>query len=365
LTRTSPTLTPTRASFHRRTARMTVHAQPVMSPSHSARVAKAMALTDSALCKRYRSSYETSSSSSLALPVRKRYRGTFELILDTNSEEDKIGEEDTDEDEGHGLDDEGHGLDDEGHVLDDEGHGLDDEGRSVESDGLGLEVSEEEIVPEGQSSRSVPKPERPERVSILRQPTLTTWIDPEDGIAYINIPAYPPPAPPAQTPPSPEWSSGSLPISPIPSAVPSPISSPMISLIVPSPIASLVATPTATIPVDEDQFIDIGAQLELFRGILQDHTQRLDAMSPTLFAGINREVRQLYTRSEVVRDEIFSKRYRFRSLELEQERNALTFGALWRPVLALEAWAVHVDTRMADMSRAGYDDHRLVHDMLV
>nr|GFA08926.1 hypothetical protein [Tanacetum cinerariifolium] len=115
LTRTSPTLTPTHASFHRRTARMTVRAQPIMSLGHSARVAEAMALSDSALCKRYRSSYETSSSSStLALLARKRYRGTFELILNTDSEDDEIGEEDTDEDEGHGLDDEGHGLDDEG-----------------------------------------------------------------------------------------------------------------------------------------------------------------------------------------------------------------------------------------------------------
>ncbi|GJU78223.1 hypothetical protein Tco_1275293 [Tanacetum coccineum] len=322
LTRTSPTPTPTHASFHCRTARMTVHAQPVMSPSHSARVAVVMALSDSALRKRYRSSYETSSSSlSSAIPVWKRYRGTSELILDTDSEEDEIGEEDTDEDEGHGLDDEGHGLDDEGHglddeghKLDDEGHGLDDEGCSVESDGLSLEGEEEEAVPEGQQravlvagatasaplglgyealrrqelaveddqvystfeigqgSRSVPEPERPERVSALRQPTLTTWIDPEDGIAYIDIPAYPPPAPPTQTPPSPEWSSGLLPVSPAPSAVPSPISSPMISLTVSSPIASPVATPTATILVDEDQFIEIGAQLELFRGILQDHT---------------------------------------------------------------------------------------------
>ncbi|GJW14792.1 hypothetical protein Tco_0018925 [Tanacetum coccineum] len=56
---------------------------------------------------------------------------------------------------------------------------------------------------------------------------------------------------------------------------------------------------------------------------------------------------------------------RFRSLELEQERTAVMFRALWRPVLALEAWAGHVDTRMADMSLAGYDDHRLIHDMLV
>nr|GFB49943.1 hypothetical protein [Tanacetum cinerariifolium] len=43
----------------------------------------------------------------------------------------------------------------------------------------------------------------------------------------------------------------------------------------------------------------------------------------------------------------------------------MPFKALWRPVLALEAWVGHVDTRMADMSRAGYDDHRLVYDMLL
>ncbi|GJV15638.1 hypothetical protein Tco_1360961 [Tanacetum coccineum] len=66
-------------------------------------------------------------------------------------------------------------------------------------------------------------------------------------------------------------------------------------------------------------------------------------MPPTLFADIDKDVRELYTRSGVVRDEIFSQ----------------------RPVLALEAHAGHVDTRMADMSRAGYDDHRRVHDMLV
>nr|GFB49942.1 hypothetical protein [Tanacetum cinerariifolium] len=47
------------------------------------------------------------------------------------------------------------------------------------------------------------------------------------------------------------------------------------------------------------------------------------------------------------------------------ERTAMPFRALWRPVLALEAWAGHVDTRMADMSRAGYDDHKLVYDMLL
>ncbi|GJW02588.1 hypothetical protein Tco_1561444 [Tanacetum coccineum] len=102
--------------------------------------------------------------------------------------------------------------------LDDESHGLDDEGNSVESDGLGLE-REEAAVPEGQqravpvvrTTASTPLGLGLERVLTLRQPTLTTWIDLEDGITYIDILAYPPPAPPAQTPPSLECSPGSLP----------------------------------------------------------------------------------------------------------------------------------------------------------
>ncbi|GJQ89979.1 hypothetical protein Tco_0001118 [Tanacetum coccineum] len=36
-------------------------------------------------------------------------------------------------------------------------------------------------------------------------------------------------------------------------------------------------------------------------------------------------------RSGAVRDEILSKRHRFRSLEYEQERVIVTFGAIWRP----------------------------------
>ncbi|GKF91627.1 hypothetical protein Tco_0275328 [Tanacetum coccineum] len=69
-------------------------------------------------------------------------------------------------------------------------------------------------------------------------------------------------------------------------------------------------------------------------------------LPPTLVADIFRDVRELYTRSGAVRDEIFSQ----------------SFG---RPVLALEAWAGRVDTRLADMSRDRYDDHRVIHDMLV
>ncbi|GJV85605.1 hypothetical protein Tco_1525503 [Tanacetum coccineum] len=120
---------------------------------------------------------------------------------------------------------------------------------------------------------------------------------PKDGRVYTEILTDSPTVAPIQTPPSPEWSSGSLPISP---------SSP----VVPSPIASPVATPIATISVDEDKFLEVGAQLELHESILHDHNQRLDALPPTLFADIDRDVRELYTRSRAVRDGIFSQRHR-------------------------------------------------------
>ncbi|GJR01075.1 hypothetical protein Tco_0524059 [Tanacetum coccineum] len=64
-------------------------------------------------------------------------------------------------------------------------------------------------------------------------------VDPKDGRVYTDIPTYVPPVAPVQTPLSPEWSSGSLPVS---------LSSP----VVPSPIALPVATPTTTISVDEN-----------------------------------------------------------------------------------------------------------------
>ncbi|GJX56703.1 hypothetical protein Tco_0286600 [Tanacetum coccineum] len=148
-----------------------------------------------------------------------------------------------------------------------------------------------------------PESEIPDRVSAFRQPTVTTWTDPEDDMNYIDIPDYPPPAPPVQTLPLPEWTSGSLPISPSHSNIPSPISSPM-------------------------------------------------ELSPALFKRYDRNIRELFTRSRAVRKEIFSQRYRFRSLEYEQERVAVTFGAIWRPLLALEAWAGQTDTQRAAMWHA-------------
>ncbi|GJW62670.1 hypothetical protein Tco_0112005 [Tanacetum coccineum] len=220
---TPPVLVP----ILRRTARMAVRVPPAMSSGLSASIAEVAAMSESVFCKRLRSSYESSPSvSPLDLPSWKCYRGTSELVEDSEEDDDEEDEEikesidsdsvsenagdegptAEDEDpaagdkgltvkvEGLGMDDESYGLDDESHGMDDEGRGLDDKGHSVKSDGLSLE-EEEEVVSRlalekdhvystfevRHGSGSAPTSERPERVSVLRQPTLTTWIDPEDG----------------------------------------------------------------------------------------------------------------------------------------------------------------------------------------
>nr|GEW43459.1 hypothetical protein [Tanacetum cinerariifolium] len=345
-THTTPVLVP----ILRRTTHMVVCVLPVMSPGLSVVIAEVAAMPDSAFHKRFRSSYD--SLPSPTLPVRKRYRGTYELILGTDSEEidessdsDSKSKDTEDEgptaededpavrdkglvarvegpdvdDESYGLDDESYGLDYESHGVDDEICGLDNEGYGIKSDGLGL--GEEEVVPEGQQQAA---------------PVVRTTVSTPLGLGYGALRrrelaleedrmystfevgqcsgSTPEPGRSERTPPSPDWTPGSFSISSSLSVIPSPVSSPTISLTVPSPIPSPMPTSTSSIPVDEDQFIE---------------------------------------------------RYRFRSLEHEQERTAVTFRALWRPALALEAWAGRVDTRMTDMSRVGYDDHRLVHDMLL
>ncbi|GKE87304.1 hypothetical protein Tco_1564779 [Tanacetum coccineum] len=248
-----------------------------MSSSLSASMAEVEAISESALRKRFRSSCESSPFVSPPdLPLRKRYRGTSELVEDSeedDNEEDEEVEESMDsdsmsedvEDEGPtvedddpavedvgltagveslGMDDEGYGLDNEGHGGDDKSRGIDDEGHSIESDGLGLEEEEEDVpggqqqaasvvrmtasaplglgygalrhrelaleesnvystFEVGQGSGSAPVSERPERVLTFRHLTLTTWTNLDNSMIYIDIPDYPPPAPPVQTPPFP------------------------------------------------------------------------------------------------------------------------------------------------------------------
>ncbi|GKD01028.1 hypothetical protein Tco_1171302, partial [Tanacetum coccineum] len=152
----------------------------------------------------------------------------------------------------------------------------------------------------GQSFGSVLESERTKRVSALRQPTLTTWIDLEDSIAYIDVLAYPLPTPLALTLPSPKWTSGSLPVSPAPSIDPSPISSPMIPLTVISPIAS-----PATAEI-EGFLTELGARVKMQGGLIRDHIVQLRELSHALFERYDRDIGELFTRSGVVRDEIFS-----------------------------------------------------------
>nr|GEW01881.1 hypothetical protein [Tanacetum cinerariifolium] len=88
--------TPALVLILRRTVRMAVCVPPAMSPGLSASRAKVAAMSDLAFHKRFRSPYD--SSPSPTLPVWKRYRGTSELILDTDSEEDEEAEESLDYD---------------------------------------------------------------------------------------------------------------------------------------------------------------------------------------------------------------------------------------------------------------------------
>ncbi|GJZ41216.1 hypothetical protein Tco_0588102 [Tanacetum coccineum] len=275
---------------HLRSARMAVRVPHTMSPGLSTSMTEVAAMSDSTFHKRFRSSYESLPSSSPPdLPSRKRYRGTSEVSEDAEDRGPTAEDEDpAARDKGLVAGDKVPGIGVESRGSDDESHDLDDEGHIVEAAvsaplGLGygalrrweLALEEDQVYSTfevGQGFRSTPESERPERVSASRQPTLTTWIDQEDGMVYIDVPSYPPPAPPVQTPPSPEWSSFSLPISSAPFFVPSPISSPMIPLTIPSPIATPDTAET------KGFLTKLGAQVEIQGGLIRDHTRPVLAL---------------------------------------------------------------------------------------
>nr|GEU69099.1 hypothetical protein [Tanacetum cinerariifolium] len=192
LTQTLPTHTPTRISFHCKTARMAVRTQPTLSSGMSARIAEAAALSPFLFHKRYRSFYETPSPSlSPTLPIRKRYRGTSELIEDT---EDESLDSDTDRE---GSEDEGPGLEEEEAASEGQQQAVPVEDTVVDEPlGLGYEAlrRHELVVGEGEMPSTF-------------EPTLVTWVDPGDGRVYTDILTYVPPVAPVRTPPSSEWSS--------------------------------------------------------------------------------------------------------------------------------------------------------------
>nr|GEY30953.1 hypothetical protein [Tanacetum cinerariifolium] len=260
------------------TARMAVRTQPTLSPGMSARITKTAALSSSLFCKRCRSSYETSSpSSSPILPIWKRYQGTSELVEDTNDESsDSNTKKEGSEDEDPGSEDEGHGSEDEG---------------------PGLEDKEEAAAPEGQQQTVlVVDTATDETLGLGYRALRRRELELKEGSVPKIMVDVPPARVRVQTPPSPEWSSGSLPVSPL-------------SLTVPTLVALPVTTRAATIAVGEDEFL---------------------------------EVRD-------VRDDIFSQHYMLTSLEQDQERATVTFGAIWRLVLTLESWAGYVEAQRVEM----------------
>ena len=88
----------TRVSCYRGTARMSVCTQPTLSPGYSARLTEAAAMSPTSFHKRYRPTFEPAFSlSPPTLPLRKLYKGTSELILDTDDDEEE--ESDPEEDE--------------------------------------------------------------------------------------------------------------------------------------------------------------------------------------------------------------------------------------------------------------------------
>ncbi|GKC79590.1 hypothetical protein Tco_1130364, partial [Tanacetum coccineum] len=278
---TPPTLVP----ILRRTARMAVRVPPAMSLGLSTSMVEVATMSESAFCKRFRSSYESSPSlSPLDLPSRKHYQSTFELVEDDEEDDDDEIEESLDSDSvSEDAKDEGPTAEEEDSTTWDEGLAAGDEGLEEEaipegqqqevpvvetamSAPLGLgcgELRRRELALEedhvyntlevGQGSGSAPEPERPERVSAFGQSTLTTWTDPKDA----------------------------------PFIAPLHISSPMIPLT---------------------------------GGLIRDHVVPLEELSPALFK---------------------------RSLEHKQERVVVTFGVLWRLVLALDSWAGQTDAQRA------------------
>ncbi|GKD30709.1 hypothetical protein Tco_1241487 [Tanacetum coccineum] len=308
------------------------------------------------------------------------------FLEDSDDEEDKEIEESIDsdsmsedaEDEGPTIEDEdpatedeglttgveGLVIDDEGYGLDDESCGIDDEGHSVEIDGLGLR-EEEEAVLGGQQQAApvvgtiVSMPLglgygalRCHELALEEGDVYSTFkIDPEDSMIYIDISNYPPPAPLVQILPSPEWTSGSLPISPSHSDIPSPISSPMVPLTVPSPLATPATAET------EGFLTKLGAQVEMQGGLISDHAVRLEELSPALFERYDRDIGEFFTRSGTVREEIFSQGYQFRS-QMDAQR-----AALWHAISDVQGENWDLRLQLAEERRARLELAEIVHDM--
>ncbi|GJV15447.1 hypothetical protein Tco_1360770 [Tanacetum coccineum] len=213
LTQTAPTPIFSRPLYYCRTARMAVRTQPTLSPGFSTRLTEAMALSPSSFRKRYRSSYET--------PFHHLHQHHLRSFLYGRGSE---------ESEDEGPDSEGEEAAPERQQQRAAPVEVTTADRPL---GLGYGAARrralkiaEEIAPStfeiGQNSRSAPDQQVAYETPTPRIPAHTIWIDLKDGTVYLDIKIDPLTCAPVQTPASPEWSSGSLPVSPASLTVPSP-----------------------------------------------------------------------------------------------------------------------------------------------
>nr|GEY07907.1 hypothetical protein [Tanacetum cinerariifolium] len=253
------------------------------------------AMSDSVFRKRFWSSYESSPSSSpLDLSSKKCYRCTSKLVEDKDEEDDE--DEDEEVEESLDSDSESEDAEDEGPTAKDDDIAAGDAGLTAGDEGPGMRVEilslgGDEAVPEGQQRAA----------SVME-------------------------------------------IAMAPSIVPSPISSSMIPLIIPSPVASpataktgdfdWVGTPASPATAETEGFlIELGSRVEMQGGLIHDHMVQLGELSPALFKRYERDIGEFLTRSG-------------------EERVAVTFGAILRPVLALKSWAGQTDAQRADLWHA-------------
>ncbi|GKF35287.1 hypothetical protein Tco_0108487 [Tanacetum coccineum] len=130
---------PTLVSFLCRTARMAVRVPPALLVGLSTSMAEVAAMSEFAFRKRFMSSYESSPSLSPPdLPLRKRYRGTSELVEDSEEDDD---EEDEEIEESLDSDSVSRDAEDEGPTAEDEDPIVGDEdlAAGIEGPNMGVE----------------------------------------------------------------------------------------------------------------------------------------------------------------------------------------------------------------------------------
>ncbi|GKA42759.1 hypothetical protein Tco_0735419 [Tanacetum coccineum] len=202
---------------------------------------------------------------------------------------------------------------------------------SAELEDKDTDSKDEETTPEGRRQQAILAEDAAEdeplglgygvaRRHALELPIRTTLGDLEEGTIHRDIecdlpsvrsPVRASPAP-VQTPPaSPKWF----------------LESSSVSLV----IHSLVASPAPAVALDEGALLDIGAQLELHASVLHIYSERLDALPPSHFEGYDRDFTELYFRTEAVRKEIHTQRFRLRGLEQGHEKTGITIDWFKQP----------------------------------